>query len=156
MRIDSKNRNNANKEPDWYGSGSELLNTIRRVKDKTVRRGFLEIEIPFEFSDVFRCPLVIEIENSGTVIESAAIAFKIHAELIVSAQAWTNSPQRVTEDSWVRIAEISSPIYPLTSSPRPFNLHNRLISARASWQACCIRYIGITIFFAPALIMRLT
>ena len=81
MIIDSKSVNNTPKEPDWQGNGSELLNTIRRVKDKVVRRGFLEIELPYEFSDAFRYPVVIEVESSGPVIESIAIAFIIDKDM---------------------------------------------------------------------------
>jgi hypothetical protein len=81
MIIDSKSVNNTPKKPDWQGNGSELLDTIRRVKDKAVRRGFLEIDLPYEFSDTFRYPVVIEVESSGSVIESIAIAFRIDKDM---------------------------------------------------------------------------
>jgi len=77
MIIDSKSVNNTTEEPNWQGKGSELLSTIQTVKDKVVHSGFLEIEIPYEFSNTFRYPVVIEVKSSGPVIESVAIAFKI-------------------------------------------------------------------------------
>jgi hypothetical protein len=87
MIIDGASVNNTTKEPDWQGSGSELLNTIRRVKDKMVRRGFLEIDLPYEFSDTFRYSVVIEVESSGSVIESVAIAFRIDKDMDATKSA---------------------------------------------------------------------
>jgi len=81
MIIDSKSANDTTKKPDWQGTGSELLDTIRRIQDKVVRCGFLEIELPCEFSDTFRYPVVIEVKSSGSVIESIAIAFRIDKDL---------------------------------------------------------------------------
>jgi len=77
MLIDSKNRNKVNNEPDWQGSGSELLGAIQIIKDKVISGGFLEIGFSYEFNDVSRYPIVIEIKGSGSVVESVAIAFKI-------------------------------------------------------------------------------
>ena len=77
MIIENKNIDNGYKEPDWQGNGSELLGTIQTVKDKVVSNGFLEIELPYEFSNTFRYPVVIEVKSSGPIIESVAIAFKI-------------------------------------------------------------------------------
>ena len=81
MIIDSKSVNDTTKEPDWQGNGSELLGRIQTVKDKVVSNGFLEIELPYEFSNTFRYPVVIEVQSSGPVIESFAIAFKIDDEM---------------------------------------------------------------------------
>ncbi|MCK4250854.1 hypothetical protein KAX97_05375 [candidate division WOR-3 bacterium] len=81
MIVENKNINNGYRNPDWQGRGSELLSTIQTVKDKVVHSGFLEIEIPYEFSNTFRYPVVIEVKSSGPVIESFAIAFKIDDEM---------------------------------------------------------------------------
>jgi hypothetical protein len=81
MIIENKNIDNGYKEPDWQGNGSELLGTIQTVKDKVVSNGFLEIELPYEFSNTFRYPVVIEVKSSGPIIESVAIAFKIDDEM---------------------------------------------------------------------------
>ena len=81
MIIENKNIDNGYKEPDWQGNGSELLGTIQTVKDKVVSNGFLEIELPYEFNNTFRYPVVIEVKSSGPIIESVAIAFKIDDEM---------------------------------------------------------------------------
>lgn len=73
--------NNTIKKPDWQVKGSGLFDTVRRVKDKVVRCGFLQIELPCEFSDAFRYPIVIEVKSSGPVIESVSIAFIIDKDL---------------------------------------------------------------------------
>jgi hypothetical protein len=78
MIIDRKS---AEKEPVWQGDGPGLLDALRNCRGEIVRSGFLEIELPFEFCDTFKYPIIIELKSTGSVMESVAIAFRVPEEI---------------------------------------------------------------------------
>lgn len=66
--------------PDWLGSGQDLFGTIQIMRGKQIKRGFLELDFDFKFSETFNYPIVFEIKSLESDIEAYGIAFRIDRE----------------------------------------------------------------------------
>ncbi len=66
--------------PDWLGSGEDLFGTIQIMKGKNIKKGILEIDYNFNFSEKFSYPVVFEFKTIDNEIVIDHIAFRVWGE----------------------------------------------------------------------------